>query len=67
MSTRPNRGMTESEPEPGIGRIEIPQRSVLPHRVLSFGGSTGGSRQHPTEIQNDSGLAQRLAGRSAAG
>jgi hypothetical protein len=59
--------MTESDPTAIIDRIEIPQCSGLPHRVLSFGGSTGGDRQHPTEIQNDSGLAQRLAGRSAAG
>src|ERR1700730_3871526 len=43
------------------------QSPTAPRCAIVWGGSTGGGRQRPTWIQNDSDLAQGLAGWAAAG
>src|SRR6266508_6031061 len=56
--------------EADIERTEIPQCSgLLPYRWLCYllGKAQRWADSAPVSIQNDSGLAQGLAGRSAAG
>jgi hypothetical protein len=57
--------MTESDPEPNISRIDIPQCGGLLQRcyLLSFWREAEAAKK-PASIQNDSGLPQGPLGAS---